>query len=65
MKPTQTFKVQKNGVDGWHKVKAIAAQDAVEAHYGVRVYPYEIRGDVTIFDDVRDDVNQLYAAYVA
>jgi hypothetical protein len=55
--------VNKNGEVEWHIVKnALTLQDAVEAYFNVQVYVYKITGPYVIFDDVRDDVDQLYGA---
>jgi len=58
------FLVQKNGTFGWNEAEGLTAQDAIEQFYSVTVYPYYQRGDVWIFDDIRDDVDQLYGAII-
>jgi hypothetical protein len=60
------IRVNKNGRSAWHTVyDALTVRDAVEQVFGVNVYQYDKKGDILIFDDLRDDVYQLYAGYTA
>lgn len=54
------FCVNKNNEAIWHIVEAETPQQAIESYYNVEVAEYDRDGDVIVFDDVREEVDQLY-----
>lgn len=56
-----TFKVNKNGEADWHKVEAETAQSAIENHFDVKVFHFNNRGQIQLFEDANANY-QLYAA---
>jgi hypothetical protein len=56
------FEINKAGESKWYKAKGLTAQDAIEQHFKVNVYPYGNKYRTWIFDDLRNDVDQLYGA---
>lgn len=58
------FKVNKNGTPCWFEVKAENHQDAVEKHFGIRVYHLTNWGKyIKVFSDTGDIA--LYSAYAS
>lgn len=56
--------VNKSGAKGWHTIESLTIQDAIEQYYEVPVYLIDVIDDLSIFEDIRDDVNQMYAGRI-
>lgn len=60
-----TVEVNKSGVKGWHTIEnSLTIQDVIEQYYEVSVYPIDVVDDLSIFEDIRDGVNQMYAGRI-
>ncbi len=60
-----TVEINKSGVAGWHTVEnSLTIQDAIEYYYSVSVHLIDVIEGLSIFEDIRDDEDQMYAGRI-